>query len=118
MIIKILNLEKLIKQFGDLADIDMMPPIRIGARKVQRSAKDFVAVDTGTLKGSINVKHFPKEQSSVIFTVTEYGIHQEFGTRHQAGTPFMVPAMNKERAGIKKDMKAYLENQLKLRAGK
>jgi HK97 gp10 family phage protein len=55
---------------------------------------------------------YPKEQAGVVHTTTEYGIYQEFGTVKMKAQPFMIPAMNIERAGINVSMKDYLRKEL------
>lgn len=113
MLIKVLNLDKCIKKFGNIKDIDLMPEIIEATRKVQRTAKDLAPVDTGALKGSIRTKMYPKQQSGVVYTLLEYAPHQEFGTSKMKAQPFMIPAMNINRAGINQSMKKYLKEQLK-----
>jgi len=97
---------------GDISGIDLMPEINEGARKVQRTARDIVPVDTGILKASIKVKSYPKQQSAVVFTTTEYATYVEFGTRKMRAQPFMTPAININRAGINQSMKKYLREKL------
>jgi len=89
-----------------------MPEIKEATRKVQRSAKDLAPVDTGNLRGSIRTKLFPKEQTGIVYTVTEYALHQEFGTRRMKAQPFMIPALNINRAGIISSMGKYIKSQL------
>lgn len=113
MVIKIINLDKCIAKFGNIAGIDLMPEILEATRKVQQSAKDLAPFDTGALKGSIKRKMYPKEQSGVVYTVLEYAPYQEFGTRRMKAQPFMIPAMNMNRAGINQSMKKYIKDQLK-----
>ena len=110
--------------------IDFMPEIIEGVRKVQASAKDLCPVYPspkvkgridphhvgGQLRESIHTKMYPAQQSGIVYTITEYGIYQEFGTRYQDGTPFMIPAMNMHRAGINQSMKKYLRDQLRANA--
>ena len=90
-----------------------MPEIIEATRKVQRTAKDLAPVDTGVLKGSIRTKKYPKEQSGVVYTTVEYAPYQEFGTSRMSAQPFMIPAMNINRAGINQSMKKYLKEQLR-----
>jgi HK97 gp10 family phage protein len=112
MLIKIINLDKTIKKFGKLEGIDLMPEIKEATRKVQRTAKDLVPVDTGTLKRSIKTKMYSKQQSGVVYSILEYAPYVEFGTSKQKAQPFMIPAMNINRAGINQSMKKYLKEQI------
>lgn len=116
MVIKILNLNKCIEKFGDIGNADIMPVIKNGARKVQRSARDLAPEDTGILKSSIKVKHFVDQLSSIVYTTTEYAIYQEFGTRFMRGKPFMRPALNMHRLGINQSLKKALRDDLKRKA--
>lgn len=116
-----------------------MPEIRKATRKVQKTAKDLAPVYPspkvlaradqgltridpnhvgGSLRESIHTKMYPKQLSGVVYTTLEYGPHQEFGTVYQTGTPFMLPAMNIERAGIQASMKSYLKKQIAIKAKK
>lgn len=61
------------------------------------------AVDTGTLINSIGVK-MPNELLAVVYAGVEYALHLELGTVRIAPRPFMLPAMERERASFKKAM--------------
>ena len=52
--------------------------------------------DTGRLVGSIQVHDTGKLSAEVVAGVN-YAAHLEFGTRHMAARPFMVPAVEAER---------------------
>ncbi len=116
MVIKIINLDKCIAKFGNIAGIDLMPEIREATRKVQQSAKDLAPVDTGALRNSIKTKMYPDQQAGVVYTTLEYAPYQEFGTRRMKAQPFMTPAMNMNRAGINQSMKKYIKEQLRNKA--
>lgn len=127
MVIKINNLAKCIKKFGDIGDIDVFPVIKEGTYRVQAKAQSKAPVygganskakppldknhRGGTLKGSIKVKLDKKQKIGQVYTTLEYGPHQEFGTVFQVGTPFMIPAMNEERLGIVSSMNKYLRDK-------
>lgn len=127
MLIKIVNLDKCIKKFGDLKGINLMPEIKEGARKVQRTAKDLAPVGTpestgikgyvgGTLKKSISMKSYPKQQSAIVYTIVDYAPYQEFGTSKMEAQPFLIPAMNINRIGINQSMQKYIRDYLKDKA--
>lgn len=122
MVIKILDLDKCIKKFKNLEGVDLMPEIRKGTYKVQKTAVALAPVGTpestgvkgyvgGTLKSSIRVSISKKEQYGMVYTNLEYAIYQEFGTRFQKGTPFLLPAMKIEKQGIIRNMRDYLKKQ-------
>lgn len=128
MVIKILNLAKCLEKFGDIKNIDLTPEIIEATGKVQRTAKDLAPVSPtlrrangeiyhlgGSLRDSIARKILRRHKSDVaglVYTVIDYAIYQEFGTRYQSGTPFLRPAMNINRAGITQSMKKYIKEQL------
>lgn len=129
MVIKIQNLAECVAKFKGYENVDLTPEIVEATRKVQRTARDLAPVYPspkvkgridphhvgGTLKASIHTTIKDRGKSSVtgvVFTTTDYAVYQEFGTRFQEGTPFMIPAMNINRAGINQSMKKYLRDQL------
>lgn len=54
-------------------------------------AKVHAPVDTGNLRNSIQPQGGARELERRVMVGAEYGIHQEFGTVRQSGTPFMRP---------------------------
>ena len=64
---------------------------------VKGEAKRRSPIDTGNLRGSIDkeVKKEAFEIVGVVGTDVDYAIHQEYGTRHQKGTPFLRQAILK-----------------------
>lgn len=140
MVIKILNLNKCIAAIDAYGRIDYTPEITSATKKVAREARDLAPVypspkawksfllgkskidwtrQGGTLKGSIRSNIQDKTKSSVtgvVYTMLNYAPYQEFGTRYQEGTPFMIPAMNKHRLGINQSMKKFLRDELKKRS--
>jgi hypothetical protein len=130
MVIAVRNVAKCIKKFKNIDSIDIMPVIKTSTRKVQRSAKEFAPVYPspkakppydknhigGTLRDNIHVKFEPNRQEGIVFINLDYAPHQEFGTVFQEGTPFLLPAMAAEGAGIEKDIENYLRNNIKRKA--
>jgi len=101
MVIKVLNLDKCIKKFKNISEIDLSDPIKEMTYLVRDTARDEAPFDTGILSGSINAEpeqvgryHF----GGKVFTPTEYAIYQEFGT----SKPHFVPAkINGKETGIR-----------------
>lgn len=64
--------------------------------KVQRRAKQLAPVDTGRLRASITEELGQEGGDLVerIGTDVDYAIHQEMGTVHMSGTPFLRPALD------------------------
>lgn len=146
MVVEILNLSKCIEKLDKLRKIDVTSEIIEATEKVRNTAVDMAPVDIGFLRGSIKTrienKNTPYVQG-IVFTTTEYAIHQEFGTTgavivptnkkalrwkgvdgkyHFAKRvvipplppqPFMRPALNINRAGIQQSMKKYLRDKIR-----
>lgn len=106
-------MDRLIKKFDQLGQVDVMPVIRKSARRVQNTAIDLSPVDTGFLRESIKVKHYPKEKSSVVYTTTEYAPYVEFGTSKSKPQPFLSPALDQNRKQIESDIKELIKKKAK-----
>lgn len=70
--------------------------------EAEAAAKTFVAVDTGTLKGSITAQVDGLE--GAIFTGVDYAPYQEFGTYKMPAHPFFIPAIESVRETFLSDM--------------
>lgn len=66
---------------------------RASMKHVSR-ARQLAPVDTGALRASIDqlTRATPGSLIAVNAVGVEYGIHQEFGTRYQSGTPYFLPS--------------------------
>lgn len=115
MVVQVIDLDKLIRKFGDISDINIMPVIAESTRVVQREARDWAPVKTGILRASIKTKLFPRQLSGLVFTTTEYAPYVEFGTRYMKAQPFMQPAINRNRDMINKKMSKYIKSEIKKR---
>ncbi len=60
------------------------------ATDIETRAKGYAPVDTGALQADISSVH--SGLSATATSGIEYGVFQEYGTRNQAGTPYMRPA--------------------------
>ncbi len=60
---------------------------------IKKTAKAYVAVDTGALKRSINYRYYRRERKLVIYALGRYAFFQEFGTRFMHAHPFIRPAI-------------------------
>lgn len=63
------------------------------ALDIEADAKQFAPVDTGALRNSIKAEQLAA-LSWIVAVGVEYGVYQEFGTRHMAPQPYLVPAFN------------------------
>jgi HK97 gp10 family phage protein len=131
MVIKVLNLDKCLKKFQDMAGIDPYPVIRDGTAKVLRSAKANSPVsptlrnakgqiyhEGGTLRegNKMNiVRNIGKNGSpnaiGIVYNNVEYAIYQEFGTVKMKAQPFLIPALNEHRQSIINDMKQLMKTE-------
>lgn len=68
--------------------------VRKSAADVEAHGKARAAVDTGNMRGSIGVDHGTDGDLTYadIGPTADYAPHVEFGTRHMAPQPFMMPA--------------------------
>ena len=75
--------------------------VQKAAQNIERRAKDNAPVDIGALKGSINVKR-SGQFSRTIGDGVDYGIYQEYGTVNMGAQPWLIPAVEAERADFLK----------------
>ena len=82
----------------DTADIErqLEEVVFIAARNIEKKAKAIVPVDTGATKNSIFVDPGVPAMEQRIGPTTYYAPFIEFGTRHWAGVPFMIPSAESE----------------------
>ena len=85
--------------------------VRKNAFGIEAKAKALAPVDTGLLRNSIQTTGEGPLKASVGPNV-EYAPHQEFGTRHQKGKPFLTPAADEQKKEFEKDVR-NLERSLR-----
>lgn len=69
------------------------------AARALAGAQQRAAVDTGHMRGSGQLVTPGKGERRIQFGA-DYSIHQEYGTIHQAGTPFVRPAIEEIRSPL------------------
>lgn len=74
------------------------------ARNIETAAKVAAPVDTGRLQGSIHVESLGPA-ARAIGTDVEYATFVEFGTRHMAAQPFLIPAFEAEAPRLLAELK-------------
>lgn len=131
MVIKVLNLDKCIKKFGDISNIDIYPVIRDATAKVQRTAKANTPVSPtlrrkdgtvyhigGTLREGNKARVLRRrgKQGSpfavgVVYNPVEYAIYVEFGTRYMVAQPFLTRTLEEHRMEIQNDLSKYLKKE-------
>lgn len=91
------------KSAGGRVGLRAAAALKKTAYGIEADAKALAPVDTGALRSSISTtitgdgRH--AGMTAVIGPTAEYGIHQEFGTSTQPGTPFMGPAFDRRVPG-------------------
>ena len=70
--------------------------VKRNTAQAQRNAMKYAAVDTGFMKRSITMRVDVTGLAGYIAVGAEYGPYQEFGSRFQSGTPFMIPAAREQ----------------------
>ncbi len=82
---------------------------------IQKDARYASPVDTGRLRASINLKHRATRLnlSATIAAEVNYAVPVEFGRitstgRHVAAQPYMVPAMEKNKRSLSKNVAKHM----------
>ena len=78
--------------------------LRKTAFSIEAKAKELAPVDTGVLRNSIQTK-IESPTKATVGTNVEYAAHQEFGTRHQKGKPFLTPAADEAKKEFQKEVR-------------
>jgi len=106
---RIKNLDKLNQKLERIAAINLTAGILKGCLRVERDAKIFAPVDTGLLRESIT--HNVSENSGEVGTSIEYAPKVELGLG-QNPQPYLMPALEKNRAEIRNDISSEMKKQL------
>src|SRR5688500_8616114 len=85
--------------------------VRKHAFAIEAKAKQLAPVDTGLLRNSLQTR-VDGPLKATVGTNVEYASHQEFGTRHQKGKPFLTPAADEQKKEFQRDVK-NLERSLR-----
>lgn len=70
--------------------------VKRNTAQAQQKAMKYSAVDTGFMKRSITMRVDVTGLAGYITAGADYSPYQEFGTRFQPGTPFMIPAAREQ----------------------
>jgi HK97 gp10 family phage protein len=87
--------------------------VRQTAKGIVKGAQARVPVDTGHLRSSIKAEDLDDHQALVTVDTRDerhpsYAAFQEYGTRHHAAQPFLIPAVEAEREPfLRRIRKAY-----------
>ncbi len=71
---------------------------------VENDAKRFSPVDTGRLRASLTheIERSKNEVVGRVGTDVEYAVYVEYGTSNMSAQPYLRPALEKNRAAIKR----------------
>mgnify|MGYP002724330395 CR=1 FL=1 len=75
--------------------------------EMQRKAMKYAPVDTGYLKGAIDLDL--SLFKATVESTAKYAVYQEYGTRYQPGTPHIRPAFTDTKKGFIEDMKKVMK---------
>ncbi|NLC25374.1 MAG: hypothetical protein GX777_01945 [Fastidiosipila sp.] len=94
---KITGVEALLKAMSSKSKPKVVPNAAQRAVKkhgglMQKEAMRKVAVDTGTLKRSIEIEILDGGYTAKVAPHTHYAVYQEYGTRYMSGKPYIRPA--------------------------
>ena len=92
------------KKLLGLADAKAHRVLSKAALLVERSAKQFVPVQTGTLKRSIT-HEFRGKHTVAVGSNVEYAPYVELGTSKMTAKPYLRPALEANRKEIRKLLK-------------
>lgn len=94
------NTEKFFKEVSSMVSSNLKKATAL----VERDAKEFCPVLTGTLERSIT-HEFPNEHTAIVGSNIEYAPHVELGTSKRAAQPYLRPALKKNQKEIKNLLK-------------
>lgn len=110
------NVERLVKKFDRISNIDLTNAYKNSSLLVQGTAKLLVPVDTGQLRSSISIRVF--KDAGEVFTNVEHGLYQEFGTVKMSPQSFMRPALSENTQKINEIFKKETKEQIKRGVGR
>ena len=109
--------DETIRNLGRINDAvlaELEQAVMPGTEVVAESARQKVPVDTGKLKESIQARVTKKNASGVTVIVAAgtdeyYWLFIEFGTSKMPAQPFLRPALDENRAAVKREFGAQLK---------
>lgn len=117
MVIEGIGFDKLVKKFEEIADDtdDIREVVKAGTENVLVTARALCPVDTGFLRYSIKADLIDTANTITgkIYTTVSYGLYQEFGTWKMRPQPFLRPALDRHKAGIRASLNKVIKQKLK-----
>lgn len=106
------GLSKKFAKIAEQASSKLEAAVTVGAMKVQNSAKYKAPYKTGNLRSSIHTAPESSSSDEVVVRVGTdviYAAAQEFGTATIPPHPYLRPALDSNRAEVKREIKRALE---------
>ena len=83
--------------------------VKVNGADMQQSAVRYAPYDTGFLARSIELEILDGGLTARVFPTAEYAVYQEYGTRHQAGKPFIRPAFYRQQSIFLNDLSRFMK---------
>lgn len=116
---KLIGLADLNRKFAKIAKLgrgDHLSALTAGGFIIRNGASRRAPVLSGTLRRSYTVEPVPGREAVAVGTNVEYAPYQEFGTRHQAGTPHLRPAVDEDGPQAAQAVKRAYEDLIRRKA--
>lgn len=96
------ELQHKLKKNMDMAAVKKA--VKLNGSEMSKTAKEYVPVDTGTLKRSIRLDIQENGVTAKVSANTDYAGYVEYGTRFQTPNLYMAGAFDNQKEKFKKDI--------------
>lgn len=109
------GLDKLLKQFDSIKEIDISQGLLGAGYILQKKSQELCPVDTGFLRNSASTEIINPKLVEMSFSAG-YASYVEFGTAKWSGKPYVRPAIESERDSMVTYLKNYVQEEIKKEA--
>lgn len=103
--VKLTGVQKLQKKLKKNMDMTAVKKaVKLNGSEMSKTAKEYVPVDTGTLKRSIRLDIQENGVTAKVSANTDYAGYVEYGTRFQTPKLYMAGAFDNQKEKFKKDI--------------
>lgn len=103
--VKLTGVQKLQKKLKKNMDMTAVKKaVKLNGSEMSKTAKEYVPVDTGTLKRSIRLDIQENGVTAKVSANTDYAGYVEYGTRFQTPNLYMAGAFDNQKEKFKKDI--------------
>ena len=103
--VKLTGVQKLQKKLKKNMDMTAVKKaVKLNGSEMSKTAKEYVPVDTGTLKRSIRLDIQENGVTANVSANTDYAGYVEYGTRFQTPNLYMAGAFDNQKEKFKKDI--------------